>query len=106
MSEINLTDDNFEAEVLKHSGVAMVDFWATWCGPCRMFAPVVAEIAKEYAGKVKVCKLNTDEGMQTSAAFRIASIPTVMFFKNGKPVAQMVGAHAKEDVKKQLDAIL
>ncbi|WP_424244887.1 thioredoxin 1 [Elusimicrobium posterum] len=106
MSEINLTDDNFEAEVLKYPGVAMVDFWAVWCGPCKMFGPTVEEIAKEYEGKAKICKLNTDEGMKTSAQFRVSSIPTVIFFKGGQPVAQMVGLQSKEAVKKQLDALL
>ncbi|MGB2578899.1 thioredoxin 1 [Elusimicrobium simillimum] len=106
MSEINLTDDNFEAEVLKYSGVAMVDFWATWCGPCKMFGPTVAEIAKEYEGKAKICKLNTDEGAKVCNDYRISSIPTVIFFKNGQPVGQMVGLQTKEEVKKQLDALL
>ena len=80
MSEVILTDANFEEEVLKHSGPVMVDFWATWCGPCRMLAPVVEELATEYAGRVKVCKLDTDQGPDTSAKYRITSIPTIIFY--------------------------
>ena len=75
MSEVILNDVNFEEEVLKHKGPVMVDFWATWCGPCRMLGPVVEELAGEYAGKVKVCKLNVDEAPDTSSKYRITSIP-------------------------------
>ncbi len=106
MSEIILNDTNFEQEVLQHQGPVMVDFWATWCGPCRMLAPVVEEIAKEYAGKVKVCKLNVDEGPDTSSKFRITSIPTLIFFKDGKVVAQTVGLQSKAALQEKLNALL
>ena len=81
MSEVILNDSNFDAEVLQYKGVAMVDFWAPWCGPCRMLAPVVEELAAEYAGKVKVAKLNVDEAPDTSTQFGVSSIPTLIFFK-------------------------
>ena len=106
MSEVNLNDDNFKIEVLDYKGAVMVDFWAPWCGPCRMLGPVVEELAKEYAGKAKICKMNTDESMKTCAEYGITSIPTIIFFKNGKAAAQLVGLQSKEELKKQLDAII
>lgn len=106
MSEVIVNDANFEQEVLKYNGPVLVDFWATWCGPCRMLGPVVEELAKEYEGKVKVCKLNTDEGPDTSAKYRITSIPTLIFFKNGEVVEQTVGLQSKAVLKEKLDALL
>ena len=106
MSEVIVNDSNFEQEVLKYNGPVMVDFWATWCGPCRMLGPVVEELAKEYEGKVKVCKLNTDEGPDTSAKYRITSIPTIIFFKNGEVASQTVGLQSKAALQEKLDALL
>ncbi len=106
MSEVMVTDENFEQEVLKYPGVAMVDFLATWCGPCRMLGPVVEELAKEYAGKVKVCKLNTDDGSNTSAKYHITSIPTVIFFKNGEVMGQTVGLQSKAALQEKLNSLL
>lgn len=106
MSEVILTDANFEQEVLQYKGVVMVDFWATWCGPCRMLGPVVEELAKEYEGKVKVCKLNTDDGMDTSSKYRITSIPTIIFFKNGEIAGQTVGLQSKAALQEKLNALL
>ena len=106
MSEVILNDSNFETEVLKHKGPVMVDFWPTWCGPCRMLGPVVEEIANEYAGKVKVCKLNVDEGTDTSSKYRITSIPTIIFFKDGEVVGQTVGLQSKAALQEKLNALL
>ena len=102
-NEIQLTDSNFEAEVLKSAQPVLVDFWAPWCGPCRMIAPVIEELAKEYAGKVKVCKINTDEAQDTAGKFRIQAIPTILIFKGGKVVHELVGLQKKEELKKLLD---
>lgn len=102
MHEITLTMENFEAEVLQSDKPVLVDFWATWCGPCRMIAPVVEEIAKEYAGKVKVGKVNVDEQPQLAAAFSIESIPTIKIFKNGKVTDSVIGYQPKE----KLEALL
>ena len=90
------TDDNFEQEVLQASEPVLVDFWAPWCGPCRMLMPTVEELADEFAGKVKIGKVNTDENQQTAAGYGITSIPTVMLFKNGEMVDKVVGAPPKE----------
>lgn len=91
MAEINIREGNFEREVLQSDIPVLVDFWAVWCGPCRMLAPAIAEIAEEYAGRVKVCKVNVDEAPGIARKFGIASIPTVLLFKDGKNVAQSVG---------------
>ena len=106
MSEVVITDANFESEVLNAKEPVMVDFWATWCGPCRMLAPVVEELAQDYAGKVKVCKLDTDQGPQTSTKYRISSVPTILFFKGGQVVAQAVGLQSKAALQEKLDALL
>jgi thioredoxin 1 len=87
-----VTDDNFATEIESHEGLAMVDFWATWCAPCRMIAPIVESLATDYAGKVKVAKLDVDSNQKTAMKFNVRSIPTILFFKNGKLVDQVVGA--------------
>ena len=90
-----VTDANFEEQVLKANLPVLVDFWAPWCGPCRAVAPVVEEIANEYTGKLKVLKLNTDENPKIAQSYRISGIPSLMVFKNGQPVEQVVGAVPK-----------
>lgn len=106
MSELQLTDASFEAEVLKSDKPALVDLWAPWCGPCRMLSPVVDELAGEYAGKVVVGKLNTDENAATMTAYRVSAIPTLLYFKGGKLVDQSVGVQSKSAIKARLDALL
>jgi thioredoxin 1 len=105
-NEIQLTDANFEQEVVKSGTPVLVDFWAPWCGPCRMIGPVIEELAREYEGKVKVCKLNTDENPETASRFQISAIPTVLFFKGGKMVKDAVGLQPKEELKKIMDSLL
>ena len=105
-NEIQLTDANFEQEVLKSALPVLVDFWAPWCGPCRMLGPVIEEMAKDYAGKVKVCKLNTDEAQDTAAKHNISAIPTILLFKGGKVVQELVGMQKKEELKKHLDTLI
>jgi len=106
MADLIFTDQNFEGEVLKSDQPVVVDFWAPWCGPCRIVSPVIEELAKEYEGKVKVGKLNVDESPQTAQTYGIMSIPSVLFFKNGQPVKTMVGAQPKENYKKSIDEAL
>ena len=106
MSVITVTKDNFDKEVLQSDKPVLLDFWAPWCGPCRMLAPVVEELAKEYEGKVKVCKLNTDDGADTSTKYRITSIPTIIFFKDGEVKGQSVGLQSKAALQEKLNALL
>jgi thioredoxin 1 len=106
MSEIILTDKNFKQEINESSGVAVVDFWAEWCGPCKMIAPIIEEIAKEFEGKVKVCKVNVDENQKLASEFNIMAIPTIVFFKNGKPVERSVGFQSKQNLIKKINQLL
>jgi thioredoxin 1 len=103
---IELTNENFDSEVVAHQGTVLVDFWAPWCGPCRMVGPVVEQIATEYAGRAKVAKLNTDEASDIASRYGIRSIPTLLFFKNGEVVQQLVGAYPKGKITEKLDAAL
>jgi len=100
---LQVTDENFETEVLKAEGPVLVDFWAPWCGPCRMVGPVVEELAGDNAGKVKVCKSNTDENLKTAQKYLIRSIPTLIIFKGGEVAEQIVGARSKQDLQALLD---
>ena len=106
MAELQFTDASFKKEVLESSRPVLVDLWAPWCGPCRMLGPVVEELAQEYAGKAVVGKLNTDENGDTMSAYRVSAIPTLLFFKGGKLVDQMIGVQPKAAIKAKLDALL
>jgi len=99
---VHVTDATFEAEVEKHDGLAIVDFWATWCGPCRMIAPILDQLATEYQGKVKVTKLDVDANIKTGSRFNVRSIPTLLFFKGGKVVDQIIGAVPKTHIESKL----
>jgi thioredoxin 1 len=90
-----VTDSDFETEIEKHEGLAVVDFWATWCGPCRMIAPFLDQLAVEYAGRAKVAKLDVDTNIRTPARLQVRSIPAILFFKDGKLVDQVIGAVPK-----------
>ncbi len=103
---LEVTTATWEQEVLNDSGLVLIDFWAVWCGPCRMIAPTVEELAKEYAGKVKVVKLNTDENPEIASRYKIMGIPTLMFFKAGQKVDQIVGAVPKPQLKAKLDSLI
>ena len=108
MSEniLNVTDASFEEDVLKAEGPVLVDYWAEWCGPCKMIAPVLEEVATEYAGRLKVCKLNIDENAETAPKFGIRGIPTLMLFKDGNVEATKVGALSKSQLEAFLEASL
>ena len=107
MSEpLVLTDDNFSAEVLNASQPVLVDFWATWCGPCRMIAPIVQELSSEYEGRAKVGKLDVDAAQKTATEFGIRSIPTLLIFKEGKVADQIIGAVPKGQITEKLEAAL
>jgi len=103
---IHISDDTFEKEVLKAEGPVLVDYWAEWCGPCKMIAPVLEEIASEYSGKIKIAKLNVDENPATPPKYGIRGIPTLMLFKNGNVEATKVGAVSKSQLSAFLDGNL
>jgi len=102
----DVTDAAFQQDVLQSDKPVLVDFWAPWCGPCRMVAPIVKELAGEYAGLVEFRKLNTDENPSVSAAYNIRSIPTLLVFKGGQQVGQIVGFRPKSAIKERIDAAL
>ncbi len=102
---LKLTDADFDAQV-KGQPLVVVDFWAEWCGPCRVIAPVLEELAGEYAGRVAVGKVNVDENRQVAAKFGIRSIPTLLFFKDGSRVDQVIGAHPKATIKAKIEQLL
>ena len=102
MALVYLTEENFDNEVIKSQLPVLVDFWAEWCGPCRIISPIVEEIAKEYNGKLKVTKLNVDEAQELAIKYGVMSIPTLMVFKNGKIVDQVVGAMSKDQLVDKL----
>ncbi|MFA6129871.1 MAG: thioredoxin [Candidatus Omnitrophota bacterium] len=103
MSALHFTDANFKKEVLESSQLALVDFWAAWCGPCKMIAPHIDELAKEYAGRVKVGKVDVDTNPKVATEYGVMSIPTIIFFKNGKVFNQIVGAASKLDIKRKIE---
>ena len=98
MSEIILTKSNFENEVLNYEGKVLVDFWASWCGPCKMIAPVVEEIANEFEGRVKAGKVNVDEEAELSINYQVMSIPTILIFENGEITNKAIGYRSKEEL--------
>ena len=103
---LTITDDSFKSEVIESSLPVLVDFWATWCGPCKMVAPIVEELAAEYEGKVKVGKVDVDSEQKIAAEFGIRSIPTLLLFKEGKLAETLVGALPKKHIQEKLEAVL
>jgi len=103
---VDISDNTFDSEVLSFSGPVLVDCWAPWCGPCRMVGPVLEQLASEYAGRVKIAKLNVDENPQTASRYSIRSIPTMLLFKKGEMINSMVGALPKEEIERRLQPLL
>ncbi len=103
---VAVTDSTFDEMVLKSANPVLVDFWATWCRPCQMVAPILEELTQDYAGKLTIAKLDVDQNQQTAQKYRVMSIPTMIIFKQGKPVANIVGFKPKDKLKQELDAAL
>nr|WP_272945908.1 thioredoxin [Dehalococcoides mccartyi] len=103
---MEITDQNFEAEVLKSAKPVLVDFWAPWCGPCRMVAPIIDKLSTKYEGKFKFCKLNVDENKTTAAQYRVMSIPTLLFFKGGQVADMVVGAVPESALSQKIDQLI
>ena len=103
---VDVTDSNFEQEVLKSEVPVVVDFWAEWCAPCRVIAPLIDELAQQYGDKIKVVKMDVDQNPQSSMNYGIRSIPTLLFFKNGQPVDQLLGAVPKNQIEDKLTALI
>jgi thioredoxin 1 len=103
---VTVTDSTFEDVVLKSANPVLVDFWATWCRPCQMVAPILEELTSEYEGKLTIAKLDVDQNKETAQKFHVMSIPTMIIFKNGKPMTNIVGFKPKDQMKKELDAAL
>ena len=106
MKPITISDENFETEVLKSDQPVLIDFWAAWCGPCKMIAPVVEELAGEYDGKVKIGKLDVDNNQQTAIKYGVRSIPTLLVFKNGEVKDTIIGAVPKAQITQKLDSVI
>lgn len=106
MAEVTLTDKNFEEEVLKSDQPVLVDFWAEWCGPCKMQGPIIEEVAKEFEGKAKVGKLDVDQNPEISQKFGVMSIPTIIVFKDGKAVWQAAGLQQKNNLAEELNKVI
>jgi thioredoxin 1 len=106
MKPVEITDENFEAEVIKSDKPVLIDFWAVWCGPCKLIAPIVEELAGEYDGKVKIGKLDVDSNQQTSIKFGVRSIPTLLLFKGGNLKDTIIGAIPKSKIVEKLNAVL
>src|SRR5579864_8147196 len=106
MAELTFTDQNFQEQVLKSDKPALVDFWAPWCGPCRVVSPIVEALAKDYEGKIVVGKMNVDDNQQTAGTYGIMSIPTLAFFKKGQVIKTIIGAQGKEVLKKAIDEVI
>lgn len=103
---LEVSDQNFEDEVIKSDLPVVIDLWAPWCGPCRMVGPVIEKLAEKYDGKVKFCKLNVDENQQTAVRYSVMSIPTLLFFKDGKVADTVIGAMPEQALKPRIDALL
>ncbi|MDP3987539.1 MAG: thioredoxin [Candidatus Levybacteria bacterium] len=106
MAELIITDESFEQDVLQSRIPVLVDFWAAWCTPCKIIGPIVEELAKEYAGKLKVGKVNVDENQNIAVKYGIMSIPTLLLFKKGEPVKSLVGMQGKDRLKREIEEIL
>jgi thioredoxin 1 len=103
---VEIKDSSFDSEVLKEKLPVLVDFWAPWCGPCRMVGPIVEKLGDKYAGKIKVCKLNVDDNPETAQKYKVMSIPTLMFFKDGKVADTVVGAVPEAKLQSKIDSVV